>query len=255
MKEIDIKGKKFNRLTAIRRDESHTGANLKWFFSCECGVVKSISKASVVGGHVVSCGCYNREKCSFKKHGLSRHPLYRTWNGMIQRCTHLHNKDYPRYGGRGITVCDRWMDVRNFIADMGNRPNNSTLDRIDNNKGYSPSNCKWSKPIEQGNNKSNNRTLKLDNTVYSSLAEAARKFNIPESTLRNRLKTMSFEEAISIPISSKNKKHHVGNGRYLTLSEIASIVGCHTPTIRNRIKQGYTGEKLLRPVMSDVKIA
>lgn len=94
------------------------------------------------------------------KHGLWNHPLYRTWISMMARCYNPKAKGYDRWGGRGITVCDRWHDVRNFVADMGERPAEHTLDRINNDGDYEPGNCKWSTRLEQSHNTRNYKNNK-----------------------------------------------------------------------------------------------
>lgn len=100
-------------------------------------------------------------------HGLSRHPLYKTFIGMHARCYKENNPKYHKYGGRGIKVCDRWHDIRNFIHDMGEKPTpNHSLDRIDNDGDYSPDNCQWSGPIEQMNNRG---ILKNNTTGYNGV--------------------------------------------------------------------------------------
>lgn len=246
--EVNIAGQKFGRLTAIKRDFNSKKYS-KWVFKCDCGKVLSAGKQGVVTGAQLSCGCYVREQKAKQNrtHGLSKHPLYRTWNGMVQRCAFEHSKDYPYYGGRGVTVCERWLDVSNFIEDMGEKPENSTLDRIDNTKGYSPDNCRWATPLAQGNNKRNNREIKVGGMKFNTLAAAARYFDMPESTLRNRLFKESADSAVARPVASKLVRHDVGDGRKLTLEEIAKEAGVRAEQVSQRIKNGWSGSKLLTP--------
>ena len=117
------------------------------------------------------------EKHGQFKHGLWNHPLYKVWNNMLDRCQNPKCKAYKNYGGRGIAVCDRWLQLNNFIEDMGDRPEGTALDRIDNNKGYSPDNCHWATANEQGRNR---RPVKLT----MEAAEAIR--NEPRRTKNGR---------------------------------------------------------------------
>lgn len=121
---------------------------------CQCGVSVTVKASKVLCGDVLSCGCWHRDR--LKTHGMRDHELYQTWHGMKRRCYDARSTEYRRYGARGIQVCDRWLGpdgFPNFLADMGERPEGLTLDRIDNDGNYEPSNCKWSTRKEQAENR------------------------------------------------------------------------------------------------------
>ena len=146
----------------IRRKEGKVGAYRYGLFECQyCGNSWEVITAQVNRGRTKSCGCVNLRIT----HGLTKHPLYGTWANMIHRCIKPSNSRYKDYGGRGITVCEEWLDVRNFVAwcDL-THPNikGLSLDRIDNDKGYSPDNCRWADMRTQAlNRRSNNLPHKL----------------------------------------------------------------------------------------------
>lgn len=148
-KIVDVLGKRFGRLTVISRAESR-GGRAHWNCQCDCGKKTVVSGAYLRKGHTKSCGCYNEDKkIKHKMHGT---PEYRSWNHMLQRCNNKNNHKYSDYGGRGITVYDKWLAFENFFADMGRRPHGTTLERIDVNGNYEPSNCKWATATEQQRN-------------------------------------------------------------------------------------------------------
>lgn len=120
---------------------------------CDCGTAHRLLARN--WGRTRSCGCLNREVAARRAtiHGRAGSPEHNTWSSMIQRCTNPRYKQWDDYGGRGITVCDRWMIFANFFADMGPRPPGLTLDRIDNAANYTPGNCRWATWTEQANNK------------------------------------------------------------------------------------------------------
>ena len=158
-------GQKFNRLTIIKEEEKikYEKCTVRRFLCrCECGNEKIIIWQHLKSGKIKSCGCLNNEVRSKRiveystKHGLYHHPLYKLYQNMKHRCYNENNTKWEHYGGRGIKVCDRWLGedgVVNFINDMGERPIGHTLDRINNDGDYEPSNCKWSTYKEQNKNR------------------------------------------------------------------------------------------------------
>lgn len=143
-------GERFGRLTVTTtRVPSQTHVECV----CDCGTAHRV--VAYNWGRTRSCGCLQREEVARRStiHGRSGTPSYTCWWNMIQRCSDPRNKYWLCYGGRGITVCDRWTVFVHFYADMGDRPPGLTLDRIDNERGYFPGNCRWATPAEQARNK------------------------------------------------------------------------------------------------------
>lgn len=181
----DYVGLEFTYLKVIREGNLHItkGGNKHRtiFCKCKCGTEKDFQFSSVKNGLIKSCGCYSAEKVSermkvlAKTHGLSLTSEYNTWSGMKKRCYQESNKQYKNYGGRGIFVCDRWLNsFENFIEDMGVKPSKEySLDRKNNQLGYSKENCRWATKKEQCRNQRSNVliTYKGESKCVSEWAE------------------------------------------------------------------------------------
>lgn len=153
---IDLTGMTFGRLTAVSRVGSSTSGYALWECVCECGTVKVVASAQLRSGRTRSCGCLVRDAVSEARtvHGMSHSVEYQAWSAMRSRCLNPNHSNYPDYGGRGITVCDRWRD--SFVAfyeDVGRRPPGHSLDRIDNDGNYEPGNVRWATAQEQAMNR------------------------------------------------------------------------------------------------------
>ncbi len=171
----NIAGQKFGRLTAIKYTHSNNDHKSCWDCICECGAFVNVTGKSLRSGGTKSCGCLKKESGTSNrlKHGFKRrayiHPLYYTWQAMIDRCHRPNNKKYHCYGGRGIKVCDKWRhDFTSFLNDMGEKTSPKlTLERINNEGNYEPGNCKWATWAEQSMNKRTN--LKNNNPRLTSI--------------------------------------------------------------------------------------
>ena len=170
-KRIDLTGRKIGKLTVIQYAGNDKGKNARWECRCDCGRRTVVAGNHLRNGHTQSCGCLQRDRASSSntKHGGSKTRLHKTWSGMKDRCLNPNNKAYERYGGRGITICDEWRD--DFQAFYGWAMSNGysdslTIDRVDSNGNYAPSNCRWITNKEQQNNKRNNRYLTYNGETH-----------------------------------------------------------------------------------------
>lgn len=149
-KLVDLTGMKFGELTVLSKKEGFDPVGAKWNCLCDCGNHTTVNSLKLRTGHTKSCGCLRTKTKSTLTHGLSnKSRTYRSWKEMRQRCTNKNSGKWKWYGGRGITFCDRWNSYELFLADMGERPDGKTLDRIDSDGNYEPSNCRWASAKQQ----------------------------------------------------------------------------------------------------------
>ena len=176
-------GDKFGRLTVY--EKLIKPGKSCWACLCDCGAKKAIRADHLSSGVTQSCGCIAAEKG--KTNGTYKTPAYKSWTGMLDRCNNSSSPRYADYGGRGVHVCAAWTcSFLNFLADMGERPDGKTLDRIDNFQNYTPANCKWSTPTEQARNRRGNRIVEFEGEQVT-MSEAAERMGLGLTTLKYRL--------------------------------------------------------------------
>lgn len=204
----DLKGMRFGKLLVLQEEEErHKSGSVLWLCKCDCGNQNIVSSTYLINRDTKSCGCLHKAKLKNgnPKHGMCGTKFYNSWYGMKRRCTDKKHVAYYRYGGNGITVCDKWLDFKGFMEDMYSAYKKGLqIDRIDYTKGYNKENCRWVSVKKQANNKSNNRILYYRSKKYT-LAELSEEFNINYGTLKSRLNTgMSVEDAINVPVQDKS---------------------------------------------------
>lgn len=207
-------GLKFNRLTVIAYERicRYKTARINWIVRCDCGTLKSVSPYRVLNGNTKSCGCLKAEntaeynKVAKKKHGGRKDRLYRIWHGMKQRCYSETCKDYPKWGGKGISICDEWKDdyaaFRDWSLSHG-YADDLTIDRIDPSANYTPENCRW---VDWSTQSANRRVVSRYNVGGSlkTLPELAEEYGIKYVTLYRRVKMGNWpiEKALNTPVGS-----------------------------------------------------
>src|SRR5450631_1787951 len=196
---IDRVGQRFSRLVVLERVENDK--HRLWRCLCDCGNTTVADTANLANGHTRSCGCLVKDKASenFTTHGLTNTPEHRTWMSNNNRCNNENDKQYVDYGGRGIHICERWISFKNFLEDMGKKPSPQySIDRIDNELGYSKENCRWSTAKTQANNRRSNKYLVVDG-VKKTLMEWSEHYQLSYSMIQDRLRDgWSDEDAVKI---------------------------------------------------------
>jgi len=212
----DRTGQRFGRLTVIRcvgtTESNHP--RLVWECQCDCGTTANLTTDSLTSGKANSCGCYMKERAAAANttHGHASHKgkrssEYYSWSNMIDRCERTTNHAYPRYGGRGITVCNEWHSFETFLSDMGLKPfPRATIERKNNNGPYCKDNCEWATYRDQANNRRSSRIVTYQGESMT-LMEASRRTGLHESFLRRRLaKGMTIDEAVAAPRRAINRR-------------------------------------------------
>lgn len=199
---FDLTNVRFGRLLVIKRAGRY-GSQATWLCKCDCGNERVVVSQTLRIGATRSCGCLRNEMRSDanRTHGKTDTPEYGVWCRMHSRCYNPKLERYPNYGGRGIKVCERWFSFENFLADMGTRPGPKfSIDRKDNDKDYTPDNCRWATNKQQARNTSRNHLLTLGEETRC-LSEWAEIGGMDESALRGRLNDgWPLEMAVKTPV-------------------------------------------------------
>jgi hypothetical protein len=256
-KFVDITGQRFGRLV-VKGDVGKRGnyGEILWECLCDCGILTFVRGYHLKKGRISSCGCYHDE-CTLKRnttHGKRHSLIYGVWLTMKSRCFNSKMTGYHNYGGRGITVCDRWANsFENFYADMGDPPEkNMSIDRIDNDGNYEPGNCRWATLEEQGRNKRTTRFLTFEGKTQTIKEWAAEK-RIVLGTINSRLaRGHSVEEALSVGFLGKGIPRKIPtliiNDEAFSIKEWLKRTCTSKTTYYRRLKKGLTPEQALFPL-------
>ena len=210
----DLTGERFGRLVAVNRVENGKHRQSKWLCKCDCGNYCIVFSANLKRMHTQSCGCHrvNTSSMKHRKHGMHNTKIYNAWNGMKSRCFNKNDKYYLNYGGRGITVCDEWKnDFKAFFdwAMENGYSDKLTIDRIDVNGNYEPSNCRWVTQKVQQNNRTNNVLLEFLGEIHT-ISEWSELLGIDKATIHARYKAgRNINEILSKSDLRKEKKNGI----------------------------------------------
>lgn len=248
----DIVGKRFEKLTVIKLANKIQKYNskgckdgLKYIYlcSCDCGNTCFVERNHLITLHTKSCGCY---KIGMHTNRLTKHnkrytKIYNVWSGIKRRCYNPHQKSYKNYGGRGIIMCDEWL--KNFQTFYNWAINNGyeeglTIDRINNNGNYEPSNCRWVRSQDQTKNLRTNHYITYNNETHC-LSKWAEIYNIPKNVMYTRVSLgWDFEKIISTPPkTNKKSKLYEYQGIYKTLNEWCKFLNIEPSTFYKRLKK------------------
>jgi hypothetical protein len=203
----DLRGRRFGKLTVTSYVGMRTGScgsGAHWLCVCDCGAEREYYAAALVFGSLNSCGCVRKAIISRAAitHGRSGTRCYRIWQGIRSRCLNPRYHAYPNYGGRGIGICSRWDKFPQFLADMGEPPSDThSIERIDNNRGYEPGNCRWATDLDQANNKRGSRRFTIEGETRT-LAEWCRLTGVGYFVAHGRLRQgKTIEDALGLKMA------------------------------------------------------
>jgi hypothetical protein len=241
---LQLFGMRFGKLLVLQEAYRENG-KLYWSCQCDCGNQKEIHGVNLKRGNTKSCGCGTFRFPT--KHGLHKAPEYQTWADMLARCTNPASGNWHHYGGRGIRVCKRWKGpsgFQNFYADMGPRPKETSLDRINNDDGYKPSNCRWASTAEQANNTRSVHSLTYQGQTLS-VSQWSRQLGIGVPAIFSRIRLgWPTDRILTTPTKTKTIDLTY-KGETLSLSAWGRRFGISYQTIQTRLHAGWPVERTL----------
>lgn len=240
----DLAGFRSGRLVVVR-PLTWASKYLRWLCRCDCGRTAEVPDQCLLRAKATqSCGCLRDERTAARcrTHGMTNSPTYQSWCSMITRCENQNRRHYASYGGRGILVCERWRhSFEAFLADMGERPKGTTLDRINNDGNYEPGNCRWATSKQQANNKRKSVRVVVDGTE-ETIPDLASKNGLSMYTLyQRRRRGVRGREIVARPESFTITVAGVTR----TIPEWEAITGVSRFTMYNRLRRGDAPEKVI----------
>ncbi len=246
-KLIDLTGARYGALVVLGQEPTIYPGVTRWRVRCDCSVIKVVTGAALRGGATKTCGAHPSQL----RHGHSTSTVigptreYQSWTAMLARCRNPRAAHYAKYGGRGITVCQRWHTFEHFLLDMGPRPPSTTIDRINNDGNYEPGNCRWADGRQQSRNRSTAKTVTLRGETMP-LAECAERYALSRHLLWGRLRRgWDIERAVFAKPTRSHPGIHAGSRHPQT-----HLVEADIRIIRTR---RASGEKLA-PIAADYGI-
>lgn len=247
-------GEKYGFLTILSEPGKNRFGQTLVLCLCDCGAIALPIKSSIKTGRTISCGCYRVSGKGRVTHGHRRKGRYSSaytrWCNMKARCLNPRAVEYPQYGGRGIRVCERWLSFENFLADMGEPPENMSLDRIDNDGDYCPANCRWADNRTQMTNRSDNHFIDWQGERLT-IVEWEERFEMPKGRLRRRIHLgMPVERAMqptTMRPGLKGKRLITWRGETLSVGEWERRLGMPKNRLRQRLYVGWPLERAMCP--------